>query len=151
MSTFEWQRAAILLWVDHLQRLLFGLDGQGHTLARELAGDGVGIQIDFHKSLAIDPSHQMLSFHPASPGIGIDQVGNGGQRRQGGKGDPGRLIATTDPLMRSLPIRVGCKSPCHLANLIQGLRALSPQALLSERAVIAFDKAMRVGGDVGRR
>jgi hypothetical protein len=31
----------------------------------EFAGDVVGIQIDFHKSLAIDPPHQVLPFHTA--------------------------------------------------------------------------------------
>ena len=44
--------------------------------------------------------------------------------------------------MWSLPMIVGCKCLCHLAHLIYGLRPLSLQALLIERAVIAFDKAV---------
>jgi hypothetical protein len=73
----------------------------------------------------------MLACHAASPGIGIDQVRNTGQRGQIGKGDPRRPIATTDPLMGSLPLRVSRKYFCHLANLIQGLGTMEPQTRLS--------------------
>jgi hypothetical protein len=34
-------------------------------LPSKLAGDVVGVQIDFDKALAIDPLHQMLAFHVA--------------------------------------------------------------------------------------
>src|SRR5215510_9020630 len=57
-----------------------------------------------------------------------------------GKGDPRRPIATTDALMRPLPIIVSHKGFCHLANLLQGLGAMEPQTLLGERAMVPLHK-----------
>ncbi len=82
----------------------------------------------------------MLSFHAAEPGIGIDQVRHTRQRGQMGKGDPGRPIATSNPLMGPLPIIVSRKGFCYLANLIQGLGTMEPQTLLGERAMIPLHK-----------
>ena len=64
----------------------------------EFAGDVIGREIDFDKSLAIDSAYQVLSFQLAKRGIGIDQIGKRRERGQGGKGDPRRPIATADPL-----------------------------------------------------
>lgn len=61
------------------------------------------------------------------------------------KGNPGRPIATTDPLMRPLPVIVASKRLRHLAHLIQGLGTLSLQAFLVEGPVIPFDKAILLG------
>ena len=56
-----------------------------------------------------------------------------------------RLIATTDPLMRPLPIIVSRKCFCHLANLIQGLGTMELQTFLIEGAMISLDKPILLG------
>jgi len=79
-------------------------------------------------------------MHAGEPGVRIDEVGNRGQRGQIRKGNPRGSIATGYPLMRSLPVVVGGKSFCHLADFIQGFGTRLPKALLMERALISFDK-----------
>ena len=51
-------------------------------LPSELAGDVVGVQINLHEALAIDPPHQMLLIHAVEPGIGIDQIGRASCRER---------------------------------------------------------------------
>jgi hypothetical protein len=62
-----------------------------------------------------------------------------------GKGDPGRPIATTDPLMGSLPIIASGKGFCHLAHLLQGLGTMEPQTLFGERAMVPLHKPILLG------
>src|SRR5215471_8811432 len=61
------------------------------------------------------------------------------------KGHSRRLVATTDPLMRPLPIIVHRKCLGHLAHFLQGLGTFSFQALLIESSVVSFDKAILLG------
>ncbi len=62
--------------MDDLQTALRSIDTQGHSLPRELAGDVVRPQIDFHEALAVHLAHDMLAIDPGEPGISIDDIGH---------------------------------------------------------------------------
>ena len=98
----------------------FGRQVQGHTLACQGLPDIIVFQIDAHGAIATNRAHEMQAITDLQPTIRVDDVGDWGQFGQAGKGGARWTIATTVPLMRTLPIVVLLELRSDGPHLLQG-------------------------------
>ena len=141
MEAFERQRATIFLWINHLQTLLFGLDGEGHLLgSRACLRCSRGANRLSQSGFRLTRRTRCCPFTRLCQASGLTRSGTRGREGRWGKATRGGRLPQLMRFLGSLPIRVSGKGFCQLANLIQGLGTMEPQTLLCERAMVPLHK-----------
>src|SRR5579864_4597001 len=105
-QTFDGQRLKPLLLVEDVQTVRLGIQLQAQAMADQLARDVILLEIDLDHAMGIDFALHMPAIKRIQPAIRIDDLGQGAQGRQGGKGGARRLVATGKRLVGSLEIVV---------------------------------------------
>lgn len=132
-QAFDGQRFEVTLLLKDVQAMHLGIQLQAHTMADQLAGDIIALEIKLDHAVGIDFALHMPAMQAIEPAIGIDDLGQGAQGRQGGKSAAWGLVAAGQRLIGPLEVVVLAKVLGHLAGLLQGGRVFDGQTFCPGR------------------
>jgi hypothetical protein len=143
---FEWNGCEQMMLMIDLQAPSRCIDGGGHPLTTEAMTDPITLQINADRASLVNFPFEMDAMPGAQPGIRVNGGWDLWQMRQTGKGSQGRVVGTTEGLIRTLEIGMIAKPRGSFPSLWQSARTILEQAFLDVESCGIFRRIHCVGG-----
>ncbi len=117
-QAFDGHRFEPLSPLEDMQALRLGIQLHRQTLASELAGNGIRLQVNPDRAMGIDFAFHMPAMQPLQPAIRVNNLRQRTQGGQGGKSAARRLVATAERLVGSLEVVMLDKGEGSLTGLL---------------------------------